>query len=97
MAPSDVVYTVFVFDVFQSHVDIKSLDINISLIGSQEMSKLYLTETREICQHDEVELLFEGYKLDLEEIQVSIRTMLAQVTKILICTNSPSKNKLFHK
>ena len=42
---------------------------------------MYLTETRKICQHEEVELLLEGYKLDLEEIQVSIRTMLAQVMK----------------
>ncbi len=42
---------------------------------------MYLTETRDPSQHEEVELLLEGYKLDLEEIQVSIRTMLAQVMK----------------
>ena len=45
------------------------------------MSNLYLTERREVWQHEEVELLLEGYRLDLEEIRISCRTMLAQVSR----------------
>lgn len=47
------------------------------------MSNLYLTEKREVWQHEEVELLLEGYRLDLEEIRISCRTMLAQVSGVL--------------
>jgi len=43
------------------------------------MSNLYLTERRDVWQHEEVELMLEGYRLDLEEIRISCRTMLAQV------------------
>jgi hypothetical protein len=43
------------------------------------MSNLYLSEKRDVSEHEEVELLLEGYRLDLQEIQLSNRTMLAQV------------------
>ena len=49
------------------------------LENDEDMSSLYLTEKREVWQHEEVELLLEGYRLDLEEILISCRTMVAQV------------------
>ena len=51
------------------------------------MSSLYLTEKREVWQHEEVELLLEGYRLDLEEILISCRMMLAQVllSSFILC------------
>ena len=52
------------------------------LESDEDMSSLYLTEKREVWQHEEVELLLEGYRLDLEEILISCRMMLAQVVQL---------------
>jgi len=65
-----------------------AFDTNLSLIQSSiisflendlDMSNLYLSEKRCESEHEEVELLLEGYRCDLEEIQLVVTTMLAQI------------------
>ena len=66
---------------FETNVVCMENAINSILENDLEMSSLYLSEKREVWEHDEIELLLEGYKVDLQEIQMSNRTMLAQVRK----------------
>ena len=40
--------------------------INSFLVSDKDMSSLYLSEKRDASEHEEVELLLEGYSLDLK-------------------------------
>lgn len=40
---------------------------------------LSLALGREMNQHEEVQLLLEGYENDLQEMQIELRSMLAQI------------------
>jgi hypothetical protein len=75
--------------------------INSFLESDFEMSNLYLSEKRDVSEHEEVELLLEGYRLDLQEIQLSNRTMLAQVLEvnlsITVAFDATAKHKVLLK
>ena len=47
-------------------------------------SSLYLTEDREIHEHEEVELLLEGYRWDLQVVH-SISLVLIESIVFLLC------------
>ena len=39
----------------------------------------YLSQDREMSDHEEVELLLEGYRSDMQEIHLELRSMRAQI------------------
>jgi hypothetical protein len=51
---------------FENNVLFIEEAINSFLASDKDMSSLYLSEKRDITEHEEVELLLEGYRLDLK-------------------------------
>ena len=51
---------------FESNVLFIEEAINSFLANDKDMSSLYLSEKRDVAEHEEVELLLEGYRLDLQ-------------------------------
>ena len=51
---------------FENNVLFIEEAINSFLANDKDMSSLYLSEKRDVSEHEEVELLLEGYRLDLQ-------------------------------
>jgi len=82
---------------FEQNVLYVEESVNKFLSNDLDMSSLYLSEKRDISEHEEVELLLEGYRLDLQEIQLANQTMLGRIdeTKEFINTQlNESRNRI---
>lgn len=57
---------------FENNVMFIEEAINSFLASDKDMSSLYLSEKRDASEHEEVELLLEGYRLDLKVSENSL-------------------------
>jgi hypothetical protein len=54
------------------------------LSKDSDMADLFLSQPTPSCEHEEVELILEGYKDDLQDLHLKIVGLLVQVLILLI-------------